>query len=55
MAYSEKLSDIIFLEKCEVYSKKKTSIAFDFSLNLSQKKAITQSKMTSKFKLDLYL
>ena len=28
MAYSEKLSDIIDLEKCEVYSTKKANIAF---------------------------
>ena len=28
MAYSEKLSDIIVLEKCEVYSTKKANIAF---------------------------
>ena len=28
MAYSEKLSDIIVLEKCEVYNTKKVNIAF---------------------------
>ena len=28
MAYSEKLSDIILLEKCEVYFTKKANIAF---------------------------
>ena len=28
MAYSEKLSDIIVLEKCEVYSTKKANTAF---------------------------
>ena len=28
MAYSEKLADIMVLEKCEVYSTKKDNIAF---------------------------
>ena len=28
MAYSEKLSDFIILEKCEIYSTKKANIAF---------------------------
>ena len=32
MAYSEKLSDIIVLEKCEVYSTKKAYIAFALAL-----------------------
>ena len=31
MAYSEKLSDIIVLEKCEFYSTKKTNIALAFA------------------------
>ena len=36
MAYSEKLSDIIVFEKCEVYSTKK-QYSFCISLNLRQK------------------
>ena len=49
MAYSEKLSDIIVLEKCEV-NLQKNRYSFCFSLKLIQKMAI----MTSKFELDLH-
>ena len=45
IAYSEKSSDIIVLEKCEVYSTKKKQYSFCISLNVSQKMAITQSKV----------
>ena len=45
MCYSEKLSDIIVLEKCEVYSTNKGQYSFCISLNQSQKRAITQSKV----------
>ena len=41
MAYSEKLSDIIVLEKCEFYSTKK-QYSLGICLNLSQNRAITQ-------------
>ena len=44
MGYSEKLSDILVLEKCEVYSTK-SQYSFCISRNLSQKRAITQSKL----------
>ena len=37
MAYSEKLSDIIDLEKCEVYSTKKANIAFALALTRVKK------------------
>ena len=39
MPYSEKLSDIIVLEKCEVYSTKK-QYSFFISIKLIQKRAI---------------
>ena len=45
LASNEKLSDIIVLEKCEVYSTKKKQYSFCISLNLSLKSAITQSKI----------
>ena len=55
VVYSEKLSNIIVSEKCEVYSTIKYS--FCLSLNLSQKghTSIESLQMTSKFELDLYV
>ena len=55
MAYSKKLSDIIVLEKCEVYSTK-SNFSFCFSLSLSQKghNSVKCLQMISKFELDLY-
>ena len=44
MAYSEKLSDIKALEKCIVYSTK-SQYSIYISLNLSQKRALTQPKV----------
>ena len=52
MANSGKLSYIIGLEKCEVYTTKKSQYSFCISFNLSQKRAITSienSQMTSNF------
>ena len=43
MAYSEKLSDLMVLEKCEVYSTK-SQYSFSISLNLSRNRAITHQK-----------
>ena len=44
MAHSEKLSDIIGLEKCEV-KPQKGQYNFCISFNLSQKRAITKLKI----------
>ena len=41
MAYSEKLSDMIVLEKCEFYSTK-SQYSFSISINRSQNRAINQ-------------
>ena len=55
MAYREKSSDIIVFEKCEVYSTKKSQNCFCISLNLSQNRAIAQSKLQRTFKIELDL
>ena len=52
MAYSEKMSDIIVLEKCEVDSTKKASIAFALNKGDNSVKSL---QITSTFEIDLYL
>ena len=56
MAYSEKLSDIIVLEKCEVYATKK-QYSICFSLNQSKKDSQLSQHFADypRFELDLYL
>ena len=56
MAYSEKLSDFVVLEKCEVYAGK-SQYSLCISLNLSKKgnNSVKSLKMTPKsLELDLY-
>ena len=56
MAFSEKLSDIIVLDECEVYSTK-SQYSVCISLNLSKKghNSVKTLQITSKFKFDLYI
>ena len=47
MAYSEKLSDIIVWEKCEVYATKKANISFALALTQVKKEPLLSQKFAN--------
>ena len=54
MAYSKKLSDIIVLGKCEVYSTKKPIQLLPKPKSKKGHNSVKKLQMTFKFELDLY-